>query len=128
MTDLPPLHARLYESTPEEIAEALRYLAMADAVAAALTRQPVAGDGMDAGEERFRIVEESQSAHCCFDFTVVDTSKPDIVGGKQYEGRFGLQFEAVCECFERADAELICNALNLAAPADTPTDGGEGES
>lgn len=38
-----------------------------------------------------------------------------MIGGKHYEG----QHEAVCECFEKQDAELICAALN-AAPQPNP--------
>lgn len=57
---------------------------------------------------RFKVVKGSQSAHCCFDYTVVDTTKPVMIGGKHFE----KQYEEVCECFERADAELICSALN----------------
>jgi len=57
---------------------------------------------------RFKIVEGSQSVHCCFDFTIVDTAKPYMIGGKQYNG----QFETVCECFEKVDADMVCAALN----------------
>ena len=59
-------------------------------------------------KKRFKIVDGSQSYHCCFAYTVVDTSRPEVVGGVQYKG----QFNAVCECFERTDARLICDALN----------------
>jgi hypothetical protein len=58
--------------------------------------------------ERYIVVEGSQSCHCCFDFTVVDTTRPVIIGGEQYEN----QFESVCECFEQVDAIEICKALN----------------
>lgn len=43
------------------------------------------------------VIEGSKSGHCCFDFTVVDTTKKN---------------ESVCECFDREDAELIAEALN----------------
>jgi hypothetical protein len=62
---------------------------------------------MDA-EARYRVVEGSQSAHCCFEATVVDTTRPLMVAGEHYLGRF----EEVCECFEVEDAELIAAALN----------------
>ena len=52
---------------------------------------------------RYKGVEGSQTAHCCFEFTVVDTRKP-----KQYNE----DFEEVCETFERDDADLIASALN----------------
>lgn len=57
---------------------------------------------------RFKVVNRSQSCHCCFEYTVVDTSKPYMIGDEQYEG----QFEEVCECFEAFEANMICDALN----------------
>ena len=60
---------------------------------------------------RFIVVEGSQSAHCCFDATVVDTTKQRVVGEfKHYLG----QFESVCECFNQDDADMIAAALNAA--------------
>ncbi len=58
--------------------------------------------------ERYKVVEGSQSAHCCFDATIVDTTRSVMIGGKQYEG----QFEAVCECFSKEAANMIAAALN----------------
>lgn len=57
---------------------------------------------------RYKVVLESQSGHCCFDATVVDASKPH----PHYSGKF----ESVCECFDEADAQRICAALNDSAP------------
>jgi len=57
---------------------------------------------------RYKIVEDSQSAHCCFTATVVDTTKPIMYGGEHYNN----QYESVCECFDIKDAEMICEALN----------------
>lgn len=55
------------------------------------------------------------SADCCFDATVVDTTKPEIIGGQRYKGIDGqLYYEIVCECFSLEDAQLICDALNAA--------------
>jgi hypothetical protein len=48
--------------------------------------------------ERFKVVDGSESAHCCFVATVVNDD-----------------FEEICECFERADAERIAAALNAAS-------------
>ena len=31
---------------------------------------------------RYQVVEDSQSGHCCFDATVVDTSKLEIINGE----------------------------------------------
>jgi hypothetical protein len=53
--------------------------------------------------ERYKVVDGSQSGHCCFDATVVDTTKP--TGYRDH-------CEPMCECFERADAERIAAALN----------------
>lgn len=55
--------------------------------------------------ERYKAVDGSQSAHCCFDATVVDTTKPT---------GYLDECEPVCECFARADAERIAVALNAA--------------
>lgn len=57
---------------------------------------------------RYKVVKGSQSAHCCFEATVVDTTKPVMIGGKQYED----QFDAVCECFDYSEAKRIAQAMN----------------
>ncbi len=62
---------------------------------------------------RYAIYTGSQSAHCCFDATVVDTTKPDMIGGKHYKDSSGqLHYESVCECFSEEDAQLVRDALN----------------
>ena len=50
---------------------------------------------------RYKIMEGSESAHCCFTHTVVNsfTNLP--------------YFKTVAECFSKEDAELVCKALNL---------------
>lgn len=60
---------------------------------------------------RFKVASDSQSGHCCFDYTVVDTNRPRLMHGKQYN----MQFLAVCECFYEAEAEAIAAGLNLLA-------------
>jgi len=60
---------------------------------------------------RYEARKGSQSAHCCFEATVVDTTKPDMIGGKQYEDHC----EIICECFSMEDAEKIAKALNEVA-------------
>lgn len=60
---------------------------------------------------RFRVIERSQTGHCCFNASVLDTTKP-ILGGDKVTL---LGYEAVCECFSGDDAQLICVALNEAA-------------
>ena len=69
--------------------------------------------------QRYAIYKGSQSGHCCFEATVVDTTKPKIIGGKHYrdseESGGQYHYEAVCECFDMVDAERICAALNAAS-------------
>lgn len=59
-------------------------------------------------EERYKAVPNSQSGHCCFDATVVDTTRPVMHGDKHYNN----QYEEVCESFEMEDAIQIAKALN----------------
>jgi hypothetical protein len=64
---------------------------------------------------RYQVREGSQSAHCCFEATVIDTAKPEIIGGEHYRDHEGnLHYEAVCECFSMANAETVAAALNRA--------------
>lgn len=49
--------------------------------------------------QRYQVLKGSESAHCCFEYTVLDTLRTQ--GGS-----------AMCECFYKADAEKICEALN----------------
>lgn len=63
--------------------------------------------------ERYKVVEGSQSIHCCFDYTIVDTTKPEMIGGTQYrDDNDELQWVEICECFDEKSANLICKALN----------------
>lgn len=56
--------------------------------------------------ERYKAVEGSESAHCCFKATVVDTqtSNPS----------FCDELDWVCECFDMESAQKIADALNTA--------------
>ncbi len=65
--------------------------------------------------ERYKVVDGSQSAHCCFGATVVDTTRPTIIGRKHYND----EFESICECWERSDADRIAAALNSAMERET---------
>ena len=58
------------------------------------------------------VIPKSQSAHCCFEATVVDTNAPKVFNGVPYIDDGVPQYEAVCECFDIADAQRIANALN----------------
>lgn len=62
---------------------------------------------------RWETRKGSQSGHCCFDATVVDATKPLMIGGKQYEDHC----EMICECYSMKDAEKIAAALNMAEKA-----------
>lgn len=53
---------------------------------------------------RYKVIDESVSAHCCFVATVVDTQTPSPV--------YPERGENVCECFSRADAQRVARALN----------------
>ena len=46
---------------------------------------------------RYKVLVGSQSGHCCFDYTVVDTLKPHPVYASQ-----GL-FDAICETFSEEE-------------------------
>lgn len=64
--------------------------------------------------QRYAVYAGSKSSHCCFDATVVDTTKPEFIGGEHYKDIITGQFhyETVCECFTEEDAKLVCNAMN----------------
>jgi hypothetical protein len=66
----------------------------------ALNKTDVSGSAL-----RFIIVDESLSAHCCFDYTIVDTHF-----GKEDYGDYWKK--TMCECFDKEEAENICQALN----------------
>ena len=56
---------------------------------------------------RYRVEEGSQSAHCCFVATVVDTKNVTFINDE------GTKiYETVCECFTISDAAKIATALN----------------
>ena len=54
---------------------------------------------------RFIIIAESVSAHCCFNYSVLDTKQ-----GKESFGNYWKK--AMCETFDKEEAVLICYALN----------------
>lgn len=53
---------------------------------------------------KYKVIKGSDSAHCCFEYTVVDTYRLDEFNHKPI---------TVCECFEENDANLIAIALNF---------------
>ncbi len=62
--------------------------------------------------ERYIIYNGSKPSHCCFKATVMDSTRPEIIGGEHYEDEGGKHYETVCECFEMSEAVRIAKALN----------------
>lgn len=60
-------------------------------------------DIFDKERYRYKVVDKSISGHCCFTHSVVDRNIIDD----------GSLNEVVCECFNKENAELICDMLNL---------------
>ena len=62
---------------------------------------------------RFIIYPGSKSCHCCFEATVMDSTKPERIGGKIYKDSKGRKhYETICECFSMEDAVRVAAALN----------------
>lgn len=59
------------------------------------------------GKPRFQVIYISNSAHCCFQATVLDTETRE-----PYSTAHNPCYLAVCECFEPEDADRIAAALN----------------
>jgi len=57
----------------------------------------------DAALKRHRVVKGSESGHCCFEATVIDTAK-EVAGHPDW----------VCECFDLSRAHAIADAMNAA--------------
>lgn len=58
---------------------------------------------------RYKVFPISQSAHCCFEATVVDSTKPKTYFDPDIND---FHHETICECFSIEDAQLVCDALN----------------
>lgn len=58
---------------------------------------------------RFKIVHGSESGHCCFEYSIVDTQQSITILGQEH-------FALVCECFYEQEAILVCEALNARFP------------
>lgn len=69
----------------------------------------------DFKEPRYELREQSVTGHCCFGYTIVDTSIPKGVGGFETE-------RDICETFTREHAELIVKALNSYTPQEPSSD------
>lgn len=61
--------------------------------------------GAVSSSARYIIIDKSVSAHCCFECTIIDTA-----AGKEDYGDYWKR--TMCETFDRAEAEIICDALN----------------
>lgn len=57
---------------------------------------------------RYTVEKGSDSGHCCFQWSVIDTS---IVLGVHVSND-NYYYKCVCECCDEEDAENICNLLN----------------
>jgi len=58
---------------------------------------------------RYIILNESQSAHCCFTHSVIDTKE----GVEDYSNKETIYWKkCIAETFSLEDAKLIVNALN----------------
>mgnify|MGYP003663395321 CR=1 FL=1 len=58
---------------------------------------------------RYIVQQGSDSGHCCFDFSVMDTETPVT---NMFDGGIISDATMVCECFERKEADMIAEALN----------------
>lgn len=64
-------------------------------------------------QPRYRVAPYSQSYHCCFEATVLDTHQPEIIGTEHYRSTDGyLHYVPMCECFATEDAVKIAESLN----------------
>ncbi len=54
--------------------------------------------------KRYRVVRGSESAHCCFEATVIDTESENAHGDLDW----------VCECFDLSQAHAVADAMNMA--------------
>ncbi len=66
-------------------------------------------EGSGGMSKRYELVHESVSAHCCFGFTIIDTTQPADATSKH----------VMCECFYLEYAEKILEALNSTEQAET---------
>ena len=69
---------------------------------------------------RYQVSAKSESAHCCFEATVLDTESWQWADNAKtvplLKADGTLYYESVCECFELAHAEMIAAALNARSP------------
>ena len=59
-------------------------------------------------EPRYKVIPGSDSGHCCFEATVVDTHTP---------GCTGRPYTWICECFDLSWANALADAMNMADEA-----------
>lgn len=55
--------------------------------------------------QRYTVLQESKTSHCCFVASVLDTQRLDSLG----------EPDVVCECFDADEAKRIADALNAAS-------------
>ena len=57
--------------------------------------------------DRYIIIEESFTGHCCFGYSIIDTK-----AGKVHYGDYSNWKKSMCETFDKEEAEIICESLN----------------
>lgn len=61
---------------------------------------------------RYKIIEGSETGHCCFESTIVDTHRFNEVPEGSLASKLPPKPVIVAEVFNLSDAELIVDALN----------------
>lgn len=62
--------------------------------------------------QRYIVQSGSDSGHCCFEASVVDTTRPTMFGAEHYHRNGIPSYHCVCECFEEREAQNIAYTLN----------------
>ena len=57
---------------------------------------------------RYKVINDSDSAHCCFEASVIDTQTPTISS----PGITIKDYTSICECMDIAQAHFIAKILN----------------
>ncbi len=54
-------------------------------------------------KNRYKIIEGSETNHCCFEYMIVDTHEPDDDNGHS---------KIICELLDEDTATFVCETLN----------------
>ena len=63
-------------------------------------------------KDKYKLIKESDSGHCCFVASVIDMTKPHYHCDDINEELEPLSYDCVCECFSVENAQKVCDALN----------------